>query len=733
MTELQRHYRACNLCEAICGIVIETDDAGAIQSIRGDRDDPFSRGHICPKAVALQDVHNDPDRLRHPMCRTATGFERIGWDEAFDEVAERLQQVQRAHGPDAVAIYVGNPTVHNYGSLLYGIPLLKALGTKNRYSATSVDQLPHHFAAHQMFGHQLLIPIPDVDRTDFLLIIGANPAVSNGSLMTAPGIKDRIKAIRARGGTVVVIDPRHTRTAKLADQHLFIRPGTDAALLAALIHTLFDEDRVGLGRLADFTDGLDTVREQVREFSAERVGAMTGIEAESIRTLARRFAAASSAVCYGRIGTCVQSFGGLAQWLVNVLNTITGNLDRPGGAMFTQPAVDLVARGYGRGSHGRWRSRVRSLPEIGGELPVSALAEEITSPGNGQIKALVTSAGNPVLSTPNGGQLERALPELDFMLSIDFYRNETTRHADIILPPTAALEHDHYDLVFNLLAVRDVARYSPPLARPANDTRHDWQILGELERRLGAQDVASRMRRALTRRLGPRGILAWLLRFGPRGAGWKPVGRGLTLRQLEGAAHGIDFGPLAPVLPSRLRTRDRRIVLAPELLIGDLGRLRSAVDAAGRRSDSSANTDATQEPLLLISRRSVRSNNSWLHNSERLMRGADRCTLLVHPTDAARQGIEDGGRALVRSRTGEVEVPVELTERIMPGVVCLPHGWGHDRDGVALRVARATPGMSINDLTDDQRVDALTGNAALSGVPVEIALIDTVRSNADQA
>ncbi len=712
MTELKRHYRACNLCEAICGIVIETDRTGAIQSIRGDRDDPFSRGHICPKAVALQDVHNDPDRLRHPVRRTDNGFQRIGWDEAFDEVGERLQQVQREHGANAVGVYVGNPTVHNYGSLLFGIPLLKALGTKNRYSATSVDQLPHHFAAHQMFGHQLLIPIPDVDRTDFLLIIGANPAVSNGSLMTAPGIKDRIKAVRTRGGKVVVVDPRQTRTAKLADQHLFIRPGTDAALLAALLHTLFDEDRVDLGRLASFTDGLDTVREQVRAFSAERVSAMTGIEAEAIRALARGFAAAPSAVCYGRIGTCVQAYGGLSQWLVNVLNIVTGNLDQPGGAMFTQPAVDLVARGYGRGSYGRWRSRVRSLPEVGGELPVSALAEEITHPGDGQIRALVTSAGNPVLSTPNGSQLERALSELDFMVSIDFYCNETTRHADIILPPTASLEHDHYDLIFNLLAVRDVARYSPPLTQPAADTRHDWQIFDELERRLGPQDARSRARRSVTRRLGPRGILAGLLRFGPRGAGWKPFGSGLTLKKLESAVHGLDFGPLASVFPDRLRTRRQRIVLAPELMINDLERLRKALDDA-------LGVEASE--LLLISRRSVRSNNSWLHNSARLMRGADRCTLQVHPTDAARRGLEDGGRATVRSRTGAVEVPVEITERIMPGVVCLPHGWGHDRKDVALQVARRTPGASVNDLTDDQRVDALTGNAAFSGVPVDIA------------
>jgi len=707
MPETSLHHRACNLCEAICGIVIETDAEGSIRSIRGDDDDPFSQGHICPKAVALQDVHSDPDRLRHPLRRTTTGYERIGWDQAFDEVAARLGAIQHAHGDDSVAFYAGNPAVHNYGSLLYLTPLIRALGTRNRFSATSVDQLPHHFVAHQLFGHPLLIPIPDVDRTDFLLMLGANPAVSNGSLMTAPGIKRRLAAIGTRGGTVVVVDPRHTRTAQHAGHHWFIRPGTDALLMAALVRTVLAESRHQLGALADFTDGLDSMRDRLDDFTPARVAAATGMDAGTILDLARDFAGAPSAVCYGRVGTCVQRFGGLTQWLIQVLNIITGNLDRPGGAMFTRPAVDLVAGGYGRGGYGRWSSRVRGLPEIGGELPVSVLAEEIRTPGEGQVRALLTTAGNPVLSTPNGGQLERALETLDFMVSIDYYRNETTRHADIILPPTSALEHDHYDLVFNLLAVRDVARYSSPMTAPGEDARHDWQILWELERRLGRQDPGARLKRAFSRRLGPRGLLANLLRLGPRGAGWNPFGRGLTLRRLRRAVHGIDFGALEPVLPARLRTHDRRIDLAPAPFTSDLDRLARALDEP-------------VPPLVLISRRSVRSNNSWLHNSQRLMRGKDRCTLEMHPGDAAGAGLEPGARATVRSRVGAVSVPVEVTTNIMPGVVCLPHGWGHDRDGVALRIARTRPGQSVNDLTDDQRIDPLTGNAALSGVPVTV-------------
>ncbi|RMH16897.1 MAG: molybdopterin oxidoreductase family protein [Acidobacteria bacterium] len=704
------HYRACNLCEAICGIAVE-HRGDEILGIRGDREDPFSRGHVCPKAVALQDVHHDPDRLRHPLRRTAAGFERISWRAAFDEVGQRLAAIQRRYGSDAVAMYAGNPSVHNYGTMLFGPRLMRALKTRNRFSATSVDQLPHHLAAYLMFGHQLLLPIPDLDRTDFLLILGANPAVSNGSLMTAPDVKNRLKAIRRRGGTVVVVDPRRTRTAALADRHLFIRPGQDALLLAALLHTLFDEGLARPGRLAGMLDGLDRLAELVADFPAERVAAASGIDAPQIRRLARDFAAAPAAACYGRMGTSVTEFGGLCQWLINALNAVTGNLDREGGVMFTRPAVDVVGRPYGGGSYGRWRSRVRGLPEFAGELPVATLAEEILTPGEGRIRALVTSAGNPVLSTPNGRQLERALDRLDYMVAIDLYLNETTRHADVILPPTSALEHDHYDLVFNLLAVRNVARYSPPMVTPPSDARHDWQILLELESRLGRQGLRARLERAILRRLGPAGMLAVALRTGPYGPGWNPLRRGLTLGRLKKAPHGVDLGPLTPCLPQRLKTPERRIHLTPEPFAADVRRLRRHLERQ------------TPPPFVLIGRRSVRSNNSWLHNAPRLMRGAERCTLWLHPDDAERLGVAGGDRVRLRSRVGAVEAPVEVTDRIMPGVVSLPHGWGHHRPGIRLRIAATRPGASINDLTDERRLDALSGNAAFSGVPVEIEAV----------
>jgi anaerobic selenocysteine-containing dehydrogenase len=728
--DAQLHYRTCNLCEAMCGIEIKVQGE-RILSIRGDKDDPFSRGYICPKAAALQDLHEDKDRLRYPVRRTPSGFSRIGWDEAFDEVASRIKAIQARSGKNAAAVYLGNPSVHNYGSVLFGLPFVQSLGTRNRFSATSVDQLPHHFASLLMLGHQLLLPIPDIDRTDFMLILGGNPAVSNGSLMTAPGAAGRLKAIRARGGKVVVIDPRRTETAELADQHLFIRPGTDVLLMLGLLHTIFAEKLAAPGRLQGFLDGLGALEQRVLAFPPERVAPPTGIDAETIRSLARAFAGATSAVCYGRMGVSTQAFGAVTQWLINALNIVTGNLDRPGGAMFTAPAVDVVtlgARGGQKGHFDRGRSRVRKLPEFSGEYPVATLAEEILTEGPGQIRALVTAAGNPVLSTPNGRKLEAALASLEFMVSIDLYINETTRHANIILPPTAALEHDHYDLIFHLLAVRNTAKYSPALFKPAPDTRHDWEIFLELSTRFQERGKAGpligRAKRALLRNLPPHRLIDLALRFGPYGSRFKPGAKGLSLAKLSAEVHGVDLGPLMPCLPARLFTKDKRIKLAPELLVGDLKRVEEtwlAPRAAEEAADGGAAFD-----LKLIGRRHLRSNNSWMHNSLRLVKGPDRCTLLMHPEDAARRRLASEQKVRVSSRIGSIELKVEVSDEIMPGVVSIPHGWGHDRPGIQWEIAAKHAGASINDLTDELALDALSGNAAFSGVPVRVEPLGAV-------
>ena len=718
------HYRNCNLCEAICGIEITVQapangNTNPHLDIRGDKDDPFSHGFICPKAVALQDIHYDKDRLRHPVRRTANGWERIGWDEAFDEVARNLKRVHATYGRNSTATYLGNPTVHNYGAMLFAPGFIRSLRTRNRFSATSVDQLAHHVAGYLMFGHQLLLPVPDLERTKFFLILGANPAASNGSMMTAPGMPRRLQEIRERGGKVVLIDPRRNETAKLADQHLFIRPGTDVLLILALLHVIFEEGLTRLGHLASFTDGLDTVRAIVAEFPPDGVASTTGIASDQIRRLAREFAAADGAVCYGRIGVSTQEFGGVCQWLINVMNAVTGNLDTPGGAMFTLPAFDPITAAESmapRGSFARWRSRVRQLPEFAGEFPVVTLAEEILTKGPGQVKALVTSAGNPVLSTPNGRELDRALASLEFMVSIDPYINETTRHAHIILPPTSPLERGHYDIAFHLLGVRNIAKFSPALFEPDVDARHDWEIFFALQTRMEAPGAFGKVKRKLMKRfLGPERMLDLGLRFGPYGGKLNPFS-GLTLRKLKAAPHGIDLGPLRSCLPGRLRTADKRIDLAPDVLVKDVERVKA-------RFTDDAPAFPVNGNLLLIGRRQLRSNNSWMHNSERLVKGKPQCTILMHPADAAHRQLASGQNVLVRSRVGSVEVPIEITEEMMPGVVCMPHGWGHDRPGIQLAVAQAHAGGSINDVTDDLAIDALCGTAAFNGVMVEVAKV----------
>jgi anaerobic selenocysteine-containing dehydrogenase len=721
------HHRTCSLCEAMCGLTLSIE-SDRVVSVRGDEDDPFSRGYLCPKGASIGGLHEDPDRLREPLRRTSTGWETIGWDEALDEAAERIHAVQREHGRHAVAAYLGNPTVHNLGSILYAPPLLRTLGSRHRYSATSVDQLPQMLAAYLMYGHQLLLPIPDVDHTDHMIIVGANPLVSNGSIMTAPDMKRRLLAIKARGGKVIVIDPRRTETAAMADQHVPVRPGTDALLLAAMTHVLFDEGRIEIGRLSSAVHNLDALRTAIEPSSPERVAAVTGVPAATIRELARGLAAARSGVVYGRVGVSMHPYGGLCHWLVNVLCILTGNLDRRGGAMFTRPAFDVIAAagplGVGRGSFGRWRSKVRGLPEFGGELPVATLAEDIAAGGDDPIRALVTIAGNPVLSAPNGPRLEAALASLDFVLAIDLYLNETTRHAHLVLPPSGPLEHPHYDVVFHAIAVRNTAKYSPAAFEIGPHQRHDHQIIAGLERRLlGLRNasLAARTGVLARERLGPEGILALGLRTGPWGfgGGLRQGLRGVSLGKLRAEPHGIDLGPLEPCLPERLPTRrdgvGPHIDIAPEPFVADLARCRAELEVA-------------PAGMLLIGRRQLRSNNSWMHNVPKLMTGKPRCTLLVHPDDAERLGLVDGRPVRITSRVGSVVAPVELDPGIMRGVVSLPHGFGHHRPGTRQSVAKDHAGVSINDVTDDARVDELSGVAAFSGVPVTLEPVDGARA-----
>ena len=734
----QTHYHTCNLCEAMCGIEIE-HRGDEILAICGDKDDPFSKGHICPKAVALQDLHHDPDRLRHPVKRTADGWVPISWDQALDETAQRLHNIQEAHGKDSVALYFGNPTAHNHGALFTLLPFVKALRSRQRYSATSADQLPHQLATWQLFGHQALFPIPDVDRTDYFLIIGGNPLASNGSIMTVPDVKGRLKALQKRGGRVVVIDPRRTETAKVADEHHFVRPGTDVYLLLAIVQVLFEELLVAPGQLDGILDGKKDLARLVVNWKPEKVAETVGMPADAIRKLARDIAAAPRAAIYSRVGVTTSAHSTLSAWLVYVINILTGNLDREGGVMFTKPAFDIVALGAlsgDTGSFDRYRSRVHGYPEFGGEFPVTTLADEMLTPGKGQVKAFVSHAGNPVLSCPDGQKLDQALSGLDFMVSIDFYINETTRHADIILPPTGQLEHAQFDPIFQAVAVRNVVKFTPPLVPKPEGTLHDWEILNGLTTRLNrlrARDRKTRLQIAATdrfvRKLGDRGLVDLGLRLGPYGTAgkvlddlrrnglhslpkvaWKVLRgerKGLTLKKLLAEPHGIDLGPLEPMLPERLYTRDQRINLMPALYFRALQGLPAPKPVAS-------------DQMLMIGRRHIRSNNSWMHNSQRLVKGKGRCNAMIHPDDAKRLAVADGDDVVVSTPSGTITLPAWLCDDIMPGVISVPHGWGHDREGVLLGVARRVAGQSVNDIIGSNHVEAVTAMAQLNGIPVKV-------------
>ena len=730
-------YRICPLCEACCGLELKISN-NKVVSIRGHDADVFSRGYICPKGAALKDLHEDPDRLRTPLIRRDGRFVAASWEEAFAEIERRLPPILKEHGSDAAALVIGNPSVHKIGLINYVPRLARALGTRNVFSASTLDQMPKQLSSGLMFGHWLTIPVPDIERCDYLLMLGANPMVSNGSLWTVPDFRGKAKAMRARGGRIVVIDPRRSETALAADEHHFIRPGADVFLLLGLVHALFAEKLVRMGRLADHVNGLDALRAAVTAFAPERVAARCGFEAGTIRRLARELAAVPRAAVYGRIGTCTQEYGTLCSWLVDVLNVLTGNLDREGGAMFPKAAAFAANTagkpGSGRGIvTGRRKSRVSGAPEVLGELPMGCLAEEIETPGAGQVKALISIAGNPVLSAPNGERLAAALESLDFMVSVDIYLNETTRHADVILPGSSPLEDAHYDTAFPQFSYRNHARYSKPVLARETGQPPEWQILLrlaaiaqgmgaqadvlKLDDELFAEDVrraageyAEAILAALSDLHGPERQLDYALRLGPYGDMFGRRPDGLNLARLKAAPAGIDLGPLQPRMPEVLRTPSGKIELAPATLLEDLQR--PAADLAQPVPE-----------LVIVGRRQVRSCNSWMHNLPILAKGPFRCTALVNPADAQRLGLREGGLARIDSLGRSLQVQVQISDEMMPGVVSLPHGWGHGMPGTRMTLAAERPGANLNVLLDDAARDPLSGNAVLSGIPIEMRAV----------
>lgn len=741
-TGASTRHRICPFCEACCGLELTIAD-GRVIRVRGHAADVFSAGYICPKGVAIKQLHEDPDRLRQPLLKRDGRFVEVGWDEAFAEVERRLPPILAAHGRDAAAMTIGNPAAHKISLLLYGARLAKALGTRNIFTASTLDQMPKQLSCGLMYGSWLSIPVPDIERTDLLIVLGANPVASNGSLWTVPDFRGKARALQARGGRIVVIDPRRTETAELADRHLFIRPGGDVFLLLGMAQVLFAENLVRHDRLARHVAGLAELQAAVAPYPPEAVAARCGIEAAAIRELAREFAAAPRAAFHSRIGSCTQDYGTLACWLVDAIAILAGHFDTEGGLMFSRSAAfaanTLGKPGIGRGVvTGRHRSRVSGAPEVYGELPMGCLAEEIETPGPGQVRALISVGSNPVLSAPNGARLAAALEGLDVMVSLDIYLNETTRHADVILPGRSPLEDGHYDVAFPQFSFRNHARYSPPVfAAPAGQPA-EWEILLRLaaiaagrgagvdvqalddelfaaDARRQAGPLADAVLGALAGRRGPERLIDYALRGGPYGDKFGDKfgakSDGLSLAKVEAAPGGIDLGPLAPRIPELLRTPSGRIELAPPMLLADLGRV--AADLAQPAPDPA-------DGMVIVGRRQVRSNNSWMHNLPLLAKGPFRCTALVHPADAARLGLASGGRARLSANARSIEVEVEVSDEMMPGVVSLPHGWGHDLPGTRLRVAEERPGANLNALFDENRRDPLSGNAVLSGVAVRV-------------
>ncbi|MGW8328034.1 molybdopterin oxidoreductase family protein [Streptomyces sp. NPDC055897] len=731
--------RICPLCEATCGLSL-TVEGTRVTGARGDADDVFSQGFVCPKGGSFGEIDADPDRLATPLVRRDGELVPATWAEAFDLIAARLPAIVEEHGPDAVGVVLGNPNVHTMAGALYPPALLGALRTRNLFTASTLDQMPKHVSSGLLFGDPFAIPVPDLDRAGHLLLLGANPLESNGSLCTAPDFPGKLRALRRRGGTLTVVDPRRTRTAKLADRHVAIRPGTDALLLASIAQVLFEEKLTALGTLEAQVQGVPEVAAATREFTPEAVGPVCDVEPETIRAIARELAAAPTAAVYGRIGSCTVEHGTLASWLVDVLNVLTGNLDRPGGALFPLSATDRAPgpAGPGKGfALGRWHSRVGGHPEVKSELPLAALAEEIETPGEGRIRALIASAANPVLSAPDGDRLDRALAGLDFMVSIDPYLNETSLHADVVLPPPPPSQSAHFDFAFNGFAVRNQVRYTRPVVPLAEGRMDECEIHARLvlavsglhgaepaavdamvvERTLAKAVAdphspvhgrdATALAAELTGASGPERRLDLMLRLGPYGDGFGADPEGLTLDRVLAHPHGIDLGALKPRLPQVLRTRSGRIELLPAPIAADLPRLRAALDER-------------PAALVLVGRRHLRSNNSWLHNIPALNGGSNRCTLQIHPEDAARLGLTDGAGVRITADGGAVAAPVEITDSVRRGVVSLPHGWGHSRPGSRLAVAADRPGVNVNQLLDGSRFDPLSGTAVLNGFPVEL-------------
>ncbi len=721
-TELKTTY--CRICESLCGMVAEVAD-GKLVSLRADKEHPLSAGFACQKGIAFTEVVNDPDRVTTPLRRRPDGtFEEVTWDEALADIAKRLSDIHRQHGSGAFAWYFGNPGAFSYSHLMAVVLFVNGLGLGTHlYTASSQDTHSRLMASQLLYGIPSAVPIPDLNRTDLLVVMGANPVVSHGSVLTAPRIKDRMRDVVKRGGRVVVIDPRRTETAAQFEW-LGIVPDTDALLLLSMLQVMFAEDLLDRRKINTQADGVAWLAAQCAPFTPERTESATGIPAATVRGLARSLAATPRAAVYGRIGTCSGRSGTLTSYLIDAVNLVAGNLDVPGGSVFGSYGVPgegwaFTALGaFLRQDYRRNRSRVGGFGNLVHTEPATMMAKEITTPGDRQIRALFVSAGNPVLSVPNGAELAEAMPKLDLSVALDFYLTETTSQCDYVLPVTTMYERDDFPLLFQPFHATPFRQTTEAVVAPRGQARTEWQIVDDLMRRMATRSpVFAALALARTtaglvgRELSPRPLVDALIRIG-RGGDWFGIRRG-----------GLSFRGLAEKHP-------HGAVLEPELRTGSL---RSAIAYPNRRirlqhdeiaaaiTELTRRADSVGYPLRLIGMRQTRSENSWMHNAPLLMRGDRTPRALMHTDDARRRGIAEGDEISVRSPYGKIELPTTLTEDIVVGTVAIPHGWGHNGTG-GWRVANGVGGVNVNDLTsnDPDDVESLSGMAWLSGVPVEV-------------
>jgi anaerobic selenocysteine-containing dehydrogenase len=715
----------CRICEPLCGMVATVEDGRLVQ-LRPDREHPLSRGYACPKGIAMTEVQNDPDRVLHPLKRVGGPgeFERTTWSEAMRAIAGELKRILAERGPESVGWYMGNPGAFSYSHVLWVKGFLDGLGTPHYYSAGSQDVNNRFAASALLYGSPLVVPIPDLIETDFLFMVGANPLVSHGSVLSAPRVREQLNGIVERGGRVVVVDPRRTETARQFE-HLPVRPDADAWLLLSMLNVIFEEELTDREFISRWTTGADALSEQARAYAPEQTESRTGLPPERVREVARGFARANSAAAYGRTGSCLGRFGTLVAYLLDALNAVTGNLDSPGGAVFGRPPISLddIGEKAGLDTYGKVRSRVGGFPDVIGNLPATLLPREITTAGEGQIRAFFVSAGNPVLSVPDGDALEAAFAELDLMVSLDLYVNETNRHAHYVLPATTFLEREDVPVAFLGFYSTPFIQVTEPVVEPAGEAREEWRVIDELSRALGVAPYSLPVLRRLAKlgiRITPRRLIDLLLRVGPAGDRFGLRPSGLSLAKVARSPHGIvlDDRIATGVLARKLRHGDGRVHLHESAIASELGRL------------GSVNGDSADFPLKLIGLRELRSHNSWMHNAPLLMRGGRSHALRIHPDDAERAGLADGDRARIASRAGAIEAPVKLTDEMTPGTVALPHGWGHKGGG--WRLANSNGGANVNALapSDPESLERLAGMAHLNGIPVRVEPAATMPSPA---